>query len=80
AVNALGKDVVFWIYAGFAALGLVFVRLCVPETKDRSLEDIDSYWTNGHRWPDHDGASRAGADSGSGTRTRPLAHSGHRAT
>src|SRR5207302_724719 len=33
AVDALGKDVVFWIYAGFAAVGLVFVRFCIPETK-----------------------------------------------
>ncbi len=53
AVNALGKDVVFWIYAGFAAVGLVFVRFCVPETKDRPLEDIDEYWTRGREWPDH---------------------------
>ncbi len=53
AVNALGKDVVFWIYAAFAAVGLVFVRFCVPETKDRPLEDIDEYWTQGRKWPEH---------------------------
>ncbi len=41
----------FWIYAGFAALGLVFIRLRVLETKDRPLEDIDEYWTQGRRWP-----------------------------
>ena len=52
AVDALGKDVVFWIYAGFAALGIVFVRFCVPETKGRSLEDIDEYWTQGREWPE----------------------------
>jgi MFS transporter, SP family, galactose:H+ symporter len=80
AVNALGKDVVFWIYAGFAAVGIVFVRFCVPETKGRSLEDVDDYWTNGHRWPEHDERSRAGGRSASGRRTRPLAHSGHKAT
>jgi MFS transporter, SP family, galactose:H+ symporter len=51
AVNALGKDIVFWIYAAFAGVGLVFVRVCVPETKGRSLEDIDAYWTHGRRWP-----------------------------
>ncbi|MFZ0041215.1 MAG: sugar porter family MFS transporter, partial [Solirubrobacteraceae bacterium] len=39
AVDALGKDVVFWIYAGFAVVGIAFVRFCVPETKGRSLED-----------------------------------------
>jgi sugar porter (SP) family MFS transporter len=53
AVDALGKDVVFWIYAAFAAAGLVFVRFCVPETKGHALEDIDEYWTQGHEWPEH---------------------------
>ena len=53
AVDALGKAVVFWIYAAFAAAGIVFVRFCVPETKGQALEDIDEYWTEGHQWPDH---------------------------
>jgi sugar transport protein len=70
----------FWIYAAFAGLGIVFVRFCIPETKGHSLEDIDHYWTSGHRWPKRDGRSRRSARSGSETRTRPLAHSGHRAT
>ena len=30
AVDALGKDVVFWIYAAVAAAGIVFVRFCMP--------------------------------------------------
>ncbi|MFZ1992950.1 MAG: sugar porter family MFS transporter [Solirubrobacteraceae bacterium] len=80
AVTALGKDVVFWIYAAFAALGIVFVRFCVPETKGHSLEDIDHYWNNGRRWPEREGRSGDSDRSGSGTRTRPLAHSGHKAT
>src|SRR5581483_372766 len=46
AVDALGKSVVFWIYAAFAAAGLVFVRFCIPETKGQALEDIDEYWTD----------------------------------
>jgi SP family galactose:H+ symporter-like MFS transporter len=53
AINGLGKDVVFWIYAGFAVVGVVFVRFCIPETKGRALEDIDEYWTEGRRWPEH---------------------------
>jgi len=60
AVDALGKDVVFWIYAGFAAVGIVFVRFCVPETRGRSLEDVDEYWTQGRKWPEH---AKAGASS-----------------
>ena len=59
AVSALGKDVVFWIYAGFAVVGIVFVRFCLPETKGHALEDIDTYWTQGREWPQH---SSSGAD------------------
>jgi sugar porter (SP) family MFS transporter len=61
AVNGLGKDVVFWIYAGFAALGLVFVRFCVPETQGRPLEDIDEYWTHGREWPERADVSASGS-------------------
>lgn len=51
AVDALGKDVVFWIYAAFAAVGIVFVRGFVPETNCRSLEEIEVCWTHGRSWP-----------------------------
>ncbi len=51
AVDSLGKDVVFWIYAGFAVVGIIFVRVFIPETKGRSLEEIDVYWTHGRSWP-----------------------------
>jgi MFS family permease len=50
-VNAAGKPWTFWIYAIFAALAIVFVWRCVPETRGRPLEHIDRYWTEGHRWP-----------------------------
>jgi sugar porter (SP) family MFS transporter len=51
-VNALGKDVVFWIYAAFAGLGLVFVRFFVPETKGHTLEEVEVYWTHDRHWPE----------------------------
>jgi MFS transporter, SP family, galactose:H+ symporter len=49
-ISAVGKSWTFWIYGIFAALAIVFVWRCVPETKGRPLESIDRYWTQGHRW------------------------------
>jgi SP family arabinose:H+ symporter-like MFS transporter len=56
AINAFGKDVVFWIYAAFAAVGLVFVWRCVPETKGHTLEEVEVYWTHDRQWPEEDDA------------------------
>ena len=50
-INGIGKSWTFWLYAIFAALAIVFVWRCVPETRGRPLEHIDEYWTNGRRWP-----------------------------
>jgi sugar porter (SP) family MFS transporter len=40
-VGAIGKDGTFWLYAGFAACAVVFFFFKVPETKGRSLEQIE---------------------------------------
>jgi MFS transporter, SP family, galactose:H+ symporter len=56
AVDALGKDVVFWIYAAFAGAGLLFVWRCIPETRNHTLEEIESYWTHGRQWPERSSA------------------------
>jgi MFS transporter, SP family, galactose:H+ symporter len=50
-IDVLGKSWTFWVYAIFAALGVLFVARFVPETKGRPLEHIEEYWTNGRRWP-----------------------------
>ena len=52
----IGKSWTFWTYAIVGALAIVFVRFFVPETKARPLEDIEGYWTGGHRWPQRAGA------------------------
>jgi sugar porter (SP) family MFS transporter len=40
-VSALGKPGAFWLYAGFGILAILFFWKFVPETKDRSLEEIE---------------------------------------
>jgi sugar porter (SP) family MFS transporter len=37
----IGTGKTFWVYAGICAVGFVFVRAFVPETKGKSLEDIE---------------------------------------
>jgi sugar porter (SP) family MFS transporter len=40
--SGIGRDGVFWMYAFFGVCALVFFFFQVPETKDRSLEEIES--------------------------------------
>jgi hypothetical protein len=41
AVKALGRSGTFFMYAGFGVLAVAFFSLRVPETKNRSLEQIE---------------------------------------
>jgi SP family xylose:H+ symportor-like MFS transporter len=34
----------FWVYGSFCVVAIVFVALCVPETKGKSLEEIERHW------------------------------------
>lgn len=36
----------FFLYAGFAATGLLFIYGCLPETKGKKLEEIESLFDN----------------------------------
>ncbi len=39
-ITGLTEAGAFWLYAGFALTGLLFVFFCVPETKGVALENI----------------------------------------
>ncbi|XP_060521251.1 facilitated trehalose transporter Tret1-like [Cylas formicarius] len=44
--QALGFFVPFWIFAGFTLIGIVFIRICIPETKGKSFLEIQHYVRN----------------------------------
>jgi len=39
--RSLGADGTFWLYAGICVVGLLFIALRLPETKGKSLEQIE---------------------------------------
>ncbi len=43
-VKWIGQAYAFWLFAAFCALGLVWVIAAVPETRCRSLEEIERSW------------------------------------
>jgi MFS family permease len=43
-VGAIGRPFTFWLYAVVGVAAIVFVYFLVPETKGRSLEDIQQLW------------------------------------
>ncbi len=46
-IGAIGDSFAFWIFALFCGIGLIWVYFSVPETKGRSLEDIQKIWSPG---------------------------------
>ncbi|MEM8727161.1 MAG: sugar porter family MFS transporter [Chlamydiota bacterium] len=43
-VNIVGKTGTFWLYGGIGILGMFFIWHLVPETKGKSLEEIEDFW------------------------------------
>ncbi len=41
---AIGPAITFWVYAAVSLLSFVFVYLMIPETKGRTLEEIEHSW------------------------------------
>ncbi len=46
-VEVLGRPETFWLYGIIAVAAWVFFYLLVPETKGRSLEEIEAHWRAG---------------------------------
>ena len=44
-VDRIGEPATFWLFAGFSALAFVFISRLVPETRGKTLEEIESMWT-----------------------------------
>jgi SP family galactose:H+ symporter-like MFS transporter len=44
-INAIGTSATFWLFAFFCLAGWIWVFRTVPETKGRSLEEIEKSWT-----------------------------------
>ncbi|HEX6803355.1 MAG TPA: sugar porter family MFS transporter [Terriglobales bacterium] len=42
--RGLGPAKTFWIYAGICVAGFLFIKARLPETKGRTLEEIESSW------------------------------------
>ena len=40
----LGLTLTFWLYAAIGVSGIAFWLIYLPETKGKTLEEIESYW------------------------------------
>ena len=43
-IDAIGNSATFWLFSSFCALGWIWIFRAVPETKGRSLEQIQQLW------------------------------------
>lgn len=50
-LDLIGTAKTFWLFALFGAVAFVWIRRAVPETRGRTLEDIERAWQEGDRPP-----------------------------
>jgi sugar porter (SP) family MFS transporter len=43
-IEDIGKPATFWLFAFFSVCAFVFIKRIVPETKGRTLEEIEAMW------------------------------------
>lgn len=43
--HSLGAAKTFWIYAGICVAGFLFIKARLPETKGKTLEQIEASWS-----------------------------------
>ena len=46
-VNSIGIATTFWFYAAICIAGLIWGYYYIPETKGKTLEDIEKHWRSG---------------------------------
>jgi MFS transporter, SP family, galactose:H+ symporter len=44
-VDAVGEAVTFWLFAAFSVAAFVWIGKKLPETKGKTLEEIETFWT-----------------------------------
>lgn len=44
-IDAIGESATFWLFAGLCLVAFAWIWRAVPETKNRSLEEIEQMWT-----------------------------------
>jgi SP family galactose:H+ symporter-like MFS transporter len=49
-VSFAGQSITFWTYGFLALITLFLTIFLVPETKGKTLEQIEAYWKHGRQW------------------------------